>query len=52
MLYLTLLAETGTSFTLLPYISDYYDRALEFNIIENGYLENGDLITYQLKMNQ
>ena len=46
LLYLTVFAETGTSFTLLPYISDYYDRALTFGAIENGYLENGDLITY------
>ena len=50
MLYLTVLAETGTSFTLLPYISNYYDRALFFDAIENGYLDNGDLVTYQLKM--
>ena len=49
MLYLTVLAETGTSFTLLPYISDYYDRALIFEAIENGYLDNGDLVTYQLE---
>jgi len=46
MLYLTVLAETGTAFTLLPYISDYYDRALTFDAIENGYLDNGDLVTY------
>ena len=50
MLYLTVLAETGTSFTLLSYISGYYDRALDFGAIENGYLDNGDLVTYQLKM--
>ena len=46
LLYLTVFAETGTSFTLLPYISDYYDRALDFGAIENGYLDNGDLVTY------
>jgi len=51
IIYLTVRGQTSTSFKLSSYMSGYFNRELSFAAIENGYLDSGDLVTYNLIMN-
>ncbi|EGR28330.1 hypothetical protein IMG5_177900 [Ichthyophthirius multifiliis] len=48
VIYIVVFGETASSFSLIAYSSNYYDRGLDFDIVESGYLQNSGIISYQL----